>query len=319
MPQFKTILTTIEKAIERFNKKIPASQRAMLDEIESELRRLDLNGDKIKATVDNLKIVNSIKNKLQRLIITDDYKIEVREFIKAFGQITKLQNEYWKSIEAEFKPRPLLREIRKSAIIDTVKALGEQGIGAAIGEQIAGILRTNITAGGSMKALTAQLRQSLTDTKTPGLLSKYAKQITTDAINGYSAQYTQVVSGDLGFEFFAYQGTEIKSSRPFCQSMVEERRYFHISEVPALLRADDMYYTDNKDGKRKKVPIYEKTKLPHGFIEGTNPENFFIRRAGHQCGHQIRPVSATLVKSQDPATYERVINSAAYKRWKSVN
>jgi len=242
MPQFKKILTLIDKAIEKFNKRIPASQRAMLDEIELELRRLDLNGDKIKTTVANLRIVNSIKNKLQRLILTDDYRTDVKEFVRSFNDVTKLQNEYWKGIESTFKPRPLLREIRKAAITDTVKALGEAGIGTAIGEQIAGILRTNITAGGSYKQLTGQLRESLTDTDaSKGLLSKYAKQITTDSINQYSATYTNTVTGDLAFEWYGYQGTDIKTTRPFCDAMTDFR-YFHISEVPRLLKAEGLTY-----------------------------------------------------------------------------
>jgi len=314
MPQFKNILTLIDKAIEKFNKRIPASQRAMLDEIELELRRLDLSGDKIKTTVANLKIVNSIKNKLQRLILTDDYRTDVKEFVRAFNDVTKLQNEYWKGIESTFKPRPLLREIRKSAITDTVKALGEAGIGTAIGEQIAGILRTNITAGGAYKQLTGQLRESLTDTVTPGLLSKYAKQISVDSIQQYNRTYTNTVSGDLGFDFFAYQGSDITTTRHFCDALTD-RRYFHVSEVPGLLKADDLYYSTD-DGGKKKVEIYDKTGLPQGMIPGTNPENFFIRAGGYNCQHSIRPVSETLVKSSAPDEYNRIINSAVYKRWK---
>lgn len=310
MPQFNTILTTIEKALERFNKKIPASQRAMLEEIEQQLRRLDTQGDTIKATVANLKIVNSIKAKIARLIMTDEYKTEVREFVQTFNRVTTLQNEYWRQLETTFKPRPLLREIRRAAISDTVKALGEAGIGSAIGEQVSAILRNNITTGGSMKALTRQLRESMTDTNTPGMLSRYAGQITTDAINQYNAQYTQTVSGDLGFEWYAYQGTDIKTTRPFCDAMTDFR-YFHISEVPRLLRAEGLTY--EKDGKRVPVPIYEKTKLPHGMIPGTDPANFFIRRGGYNCGHQIRPVSERRVPLD---IQTRVKATPQYKAWK---
>lgn len=318
MPDFNDILKRIEKSIKKFNKGVPGIQKGMLEVILDEVRKLDLSPDnKIKPTVANIRLFASIKAKLNRIILTDQYVAEVKEFVKAFRDITTLQNDYWRSLDKTFKARTLLKEIRNQAIGDTISKLTEAGIGANIGDRIGDILRSNITSGGSYKSLTGQLRESLTDTqKSEGILSKYARQITTDSLNQYNAQYTQVVASDLGFEWYSYQGSEIMTSRPFCQSMVEERRYFHVSEVPALLRAQDMYYTDNKDNVRKKVPIYLKTGLPHGLIEGTNPENFFIRRGGYQCGHQTRPVSERIVPLE---TRERVYATAAYKAWKKAN
>lgn len=320
MASFNDISIRIKDALERFNKKIPASQRAMLDGIEEQVARLDLNNGKIKATVANLKIVASIKAKLLKLVLNDEYIDEVKQFAQAFRDVSVLQREYWKQIETNFKPRSILKEIRSQAIGDTVSKLTEAGIGTNIADNIADILRTNITTGGSYKDLLGQLRESLTDTqKSDGLLTRYAKTITVDSLNQYSRNYTQIVSSDLGYTWFTYRGSEIMTSRPFCQSMVEGRRYFHISEIPAMLRADDMYYKDNKTGKTKKVTLYERTGLPHGMIDGTNPENFFVRAGGYGCGHQISGVSEKLVKTQAPELYERVINSAAYRRWKSLN
>lgn len=312
MPQFSDILKRIDEAISKFNKVIPGIQKSIFDDLQEELKRLDTSDGKIKTTVSNLKVVTSIKNKLLRLILTPEYKKEVRDFVAAFNDITKLQNEYWLSVEKEFKPSPLLREIKTQAIADTVKSLTASGIGSTIQEEIAGILRTNITTGGSYADLNDQLRESLVNNKTDGILLKYTKQITTDAINQYSAQYTQTVSNDLGFEWFAYQGSDIKTTRPFCDAMTDFR-YFHISEIPDLLAANDLYYM--KDGKKTKVPIYEKTGLPHGMIPGTNPSNFQINRGGYNCGHQIRPVSEALVPSEIKA---KVFATPEYKAFKST-
>lgn len=312
MPEFSDILKQIDKAIAKFNKVIPKIQKEIFADIQEQLKRLDTTNGKIKTTVANLKVVTSIKNKLLRLILTPEYKKEVKDFIKAFNEITTLQNQYWQSVEKEFKPRALLKEIKTQAIADTVKSLTASGIGSTIQEQISDILRTNITTGGSYADLNDQLRESLVNTKTDGLLLKYTKQITTDAINQYSAQYTQAVSNDLGFEWFAYQGSDIKTTRPFCDAMTDFR-YFHITEIPDLLAAKDLYYM--KDGVKTKVPIYEKTKLPHGMIPGTNPANFQINRGGYNCGHQIRPVSAALVPAD---IKEKVFASPEYKTFKAA-
>lgn len=319
MPDFKDILKRIDEAIARFNKKIPGIQKNVLDGIVEELRKLDLKDSKIKPTVANLRLIARIKNKLQNLILTDDYIDEVREFAKAFNDITKLQNEYWKSAERTFQPKTLLKEIKKQSISDTVNKLTEAGIGVNIENSITDILRTNITAGGSYRSLETQLRELLTNTpKSDGALLKYTKTITTTSINQYSAQYTQVVSSDLGFTFYAYAGSDIMTTRPWCDAMTD-RRYFHISQIPALLRAEGLTYENKKTGKREIVAIYSKTGLPHGMIDGTNAGNIFVRRGGWNCGHQIRPVSEGIVKSQAPEVYNEIINSPAYKAWKKLN
>lgn len=321
MPQFSDILKRIDEAVAKFQKVIPGIQKAIFADIQEELKRLDTTNGKIKTTVSNIRVIVSIKNKLLRLILTPEYRKEVRDFATAFNDVTKLQNQYWQSVESTFNPRPLLREIKQQAILDTVQKLTASGIGSTIQEQITNILRTNITTGGSYSALNEQLREALINTKTDGLLLKYTKQITTDSINQYSAQYTQTVSNDLGFEFFSYQGSEIMTSRPFCQAMVEHNRYFHISQVPNLLKGLDaqgnkLEYKDNKTDETKKVELYSRTGLPHGFIPGTNVSNFFVNRAGFNCGHQARPVSEIIV----PLNVREIIYATPqYKAWKKLN
>lgn len=311
MPQFNSTLKKIEQAIQKFNRNIPSIQKAVLDNIIDELRRLDLRDGRIKPTVQNLKVIASIKNKMQRLILTEDYVKEVKDFVKAFNEVTKLQNDYWRSVEKSFQPKPLLKEIKRQAIETTVQKLTEAGIGVNISDRLTDILRTNVTTGGSYRSLESQLRESLTNTqKSDGSILKYTKQITTDSINQYNRQYTQIVSNDLGFEWYSYQGSDIATTRPFCDAMTDFR-YFHVTEIPRLLKAEDLYYM--KDGQRTKVPIYDKTGLPHGMIDGTNPGNFFIRAGGYNCGHQIRPVSESLVPED---IKQKVFATAAYKRWK---
>jgi len=315
MADFNDILEKLNEAILNMNKRIPSIQKDIYDSLQEDLRNLDLQDGRIKATVKNLSLINSIKNKLNRIILTPEYKAQVKEFATSFNEITALQNEYWRGIEKQFKPKPLLQAIKEQAISDTVAKLTEAGIGANIADPIADILRTNITTGGSYKILTEQLRENLMNTQTPGTMEKYIGQITTDAVNQYSNQYTQIVSNDLDYEWFKYDNTDILTTRPFCDALTD-RPYFHISEVPALLRAEGLTYLNKKTGKREPVMIYEKTGLPSGMIPGTDASNFFIRRGGYRCGHSIRPVNERQVPQADK---DRVYETSAYKAWKSAN
>lgn len=315
MPSYNDIIKRIDKAVRRFNRNIPAAQRSMFDAVMEEVAKLDTTNGTIKATVANIKRIAAIKAKLNRLILTDEYRAEVKEFAKAFNDVTKLQNEYWRSVERTFKPRPLLKEIRRQAISSVTSNLMEAGIDANVASPIAEILRTNITSGGSIKKLTAQLRESLVNTQTPGTLERFARTYSTTAISQYNGQYTQIVSSDLNYVWFRYANSLITTSRSWCQSMREENQYFHISMVPALLRAEGMYFTD-EDGDRKKVPINPKTNLPDGFIKGTDASNFFVNRGGWNCQHSIQPISEGLVPADIRA---KIMNRTDYKRWASAN
>lgn len=313
---FNQILKTIDNAISKFDKQIPSLQEKMLEEISAQLRRLDLDSNgSIKSTVSNIQIFSSIKNKLTRIIVNDQYLGEVKQFVQTFSQIASLQHEYWASVEKEFKPRPLLREIRIQAIKTTVNRLTENGIGVNISDRIASLLQSNITTGGSLMKMQRILHNQVLGTEEyDGFLKSYTKQVTVDAVNQYNAQYTHAIASDLGYEWYAYQGSDITTTRHFCDAMTDFR-YFHVSEIPRLLKAEELYYID-KAGKKVLVEIYPRTKLPYGMIAGTNPDNFFINRGGYNCGHQIRPVSEGLVPAD---IQERVKATAGYKSWKKLN
>lgn len=314
---FRKILDRIDDAIASFIERIPASQTDMLEALDNELRKLDLDNGKIKPTVKNIKIVTNIKNKLLKVILTDGYKSQVQEFLKSFNDITTLQNEFWRGVEKKFKPSSVLKEIKKVAIEDTAAKLMEAGLEGNVVQPIKDVLTMNVTQGGSYKDMQKQLKESISTTpESTGLLDRYTKQVTVDSVNQYNRNYTQIVSSDLGFEWFAYQNTLINTSRPFCIAM-HERRYFHISEIPDLLQAKGLYYT-NKKGNRIKVPLNAKTKLPDGMYATTNVSNFITLLGGYNCGHQAGPVSANLVKMQAPEIYNTVTNSAGYKRWQSA-
>lgn len=297
------ILKTIIKALSKFDKSIPGLQRKLYEEMINQIKRLDTDGDKLKVTVKNLSILASIKNKLNRIILNDDYKGEIKAFAKAFNSVYALQTEYWQSIESTYKPKPLLKAVRNQAINDVVQQLTTQGISANVSDNIISILRTNITSGGSYAALADQLRQSLTNTpESKGILDRYVKTIANDSINQFSRQYTQIVSSDLGYVWYRYMNSDIDTTRCFCD-MMTDKDYFHISEVPKMLEGMG-------------CDIYKKTGLPYGMIDGTNPENFFVRAGGWNCGHSIQPVAERQVPVK---IREAVYATAEYGRWLGNN
>ena len=307
MSDYNLILKAVRAGLRKFLATMPTAQSALFNELLREISGLetDTTGN-IKATVKNMQRLASIKNKINRVILTDEYKRNVKDFAETFNQVTRLQNDYWRSVESSFKPSPLLREIRQATISDVVGKLTDAGIGANVGDRITDILRTNITTGGSYAALADQLKDGLLNTEQKGYLDRYAGQVARDSLNLYSAQYLQVVASDLGYLWYVYDNTDIETTRPFCDHMTDQP-YFHLCQIPDFLK-----------GKTTtgQVPIYDKTGLPHGMIPGTDASNFLTRRGGYNCGHQCRPVPDRLVPL---AIRTAVYSSPAYEIWARKN
>lgn len=306
--QYNDIIKRITKALKTFDKSIPGLQGQLYKEMLEQIKRLDTKDGRVAVTVKNLSILNSIKNKLNKIILNKEYTGEVKDFAKTFNEVYKMQGEYWKGIESKFKPRTLLKAIRNQAITDTVASLTDSGISANISDALINILRTNITSGGSYSDLAGQLLESLINTpSSKGILDRYVKQITTDGLHQFNRQYTQIVSADLGYEWYRYMNTDIETTRCWCDAMTD-KDFFHVSELPELIKGHGLKCHGEP------VPIYKKTGLPYGMIEGTNAENVFIRAGGWNCRHSIQPVNIRQVPANVVAQVEQ---TAAYKRYKA--
>ena len=275
-----TLTEEIDRAVREFTDGLPAIQKKIYASLLDELKGLKLYSDgSIKNNYENIRKIARIKKTLKDIILNKPYLIKVNGFVDAYESVEKIQNIYFGKLSADFTPKKVLEEVKKQSVDDVVEMLTENGINANIAEPIRQIIKTNITSGGSYAELTEQLRDKILGTKDlDGSLVKYSSQITTDAINQYSATYIKVVTDDLGLKWFRYTGSLLKTSRPFCIAMVA-KSYVHESEFPEILKG-------NIDGKKVSLA---------GLNANTTPANFQILRGGWNCSHQLIPISAVSV------------------------
>jgi len=285
------LLQEIDAAINNFNEFVPQHQRDIFKSVQALLRDIEVSRSNVKNSVTNLRSINSFVTQFDNLISNKNYQRKVVDFTKAFDVVSSLQNQYFSSISADYTPSKVLAEIRKQSIESTINSLTESGISANVSEGVRGILRTSITTGGDISDLEDQMRNYILSNESGlGALERYTKQITTDALNQFTAQYSATVTADLGLEWFEYVGSLIATSRPFCVHLTK-KRWIHISELDTILH-------DNIDGVKicsKEIPCNKKTGLPQGMIPGTNPDNLSVNRGGYECGHQLIPVSKEMV------------------------
>lgn len=297
----KALINHMEGAITSFQKDIPAVQKGVMDSLVSQLKDLQTQDGKILNSVQNLKLINSLKNKLERLIISEGYKDKVKQYVEAFDTVESLQKQYFAAFNFKFKPKKTLPIIKEMAVDKTLNDLLGQGLQSNVVDRIHSILQDNVTSGGSYASLNEQLRSTIVGGEEhEGLLERYSRTITTDSINQYSAQYHEALAVDLNFSWGRYIGSNLTTTREFC-ILLEEKEWVHRSELPAIIEG-------KIDGHQCKLS--KSTGLPLGMIPGTNADNFKIRRGGYNCGHQFfwTPDSAVPenVKNRltnKPATY----------------
>lgn len=272
------ILKTIDDAINKFQGKMPGIQKMVYEELQPMLKEIQIKDGKLLNNIENLKLIGSLKNKLEKIIISADYKKSVERFIESFTSVSNLQQNYFSQFNKQYKPKKTLPFIKQLAVESTINSLMGQGMSDSIIEPIQKILNQNITTGGNYASFQEQLRNHILRNDTgEGSLERYTKQITTDSINQYNAQYHETIAQDLQFNWGRYVGSNITTSREFC-ILLTKKQWVHKSQLPDIIKG----HIDDQNCKLSKT-----TGLPIGMIPGTDVDNFKVRRGGYQCGHQF--------------------------------
>lgn len=282
----QSITDEADQAIAKFNSNTDQIQKSVYDRILRVVKDLKLTGGKLAKTGENVRAISKLKADILSAIQTDQYVAQVADFAKAFNTVTKLQNQYFSALVKDFKPAAVLKDIRNDAVDLAVESLTDTGLEENLVKPVQDLIRTSVNSGGSYADLSDQIKNYiLGESKVDGALVKYAGQITTDSINTYSATYHDLVSEDLGLEWFMFTGSMLTTSRPMCVAM-NDIKFFHVSQIPELLKGI-------VNGVQ--TPVNKKTGLPNGFRANTTVSNYMQVRNGYRCGHQFVRVTESMV------------------------
>ena len=271
---FKESKDTIDLFKGRFNKSVATRSKGMWSTIYKTIKNLETDeAGNIIPNSKNLKILRTVRGDIKKSIITPQYKKDLKLFLSGFDELKKINDTYYKAIASGTlnANKQVFNEVKNFSIEATKNSLLDSGITKEVIKPVENLLSQNVTSGGSFQDLTESLRtEILGDSQRLGKLERYAKQITTDSLNQFNANYNQTVSQDLGLEFYFYSGGLKDTSRAYCIGMIqggelglEGGRYYHKKEVE---NSADLQWA--------------------GKITGTNSSSIFINRGGYQCGHQ---------------------------------
>lgn len=278
LSQARKLIRFLDLSVNEFVISLPATEKQLFAKVITLVKQLDVTGDNLQRSVENVRLINRIQQEIDTIVSSDAYIGKVKKYLDSFNGVDRIQQAYFSEITTTFSPPKVLAEIKNQITGDVGRGLTERGIGQKATDELTKILRTNIDAGGSYADFTEQLRSSILGDKDSGILERYSGELVTDSINQYSATYSKTVTSDLNLSWFQYTGSLIATSRPFCVACVA-KRWIHISEFKSILNG-------NIDGKKVSLA---------GVDADTTPENFQILRGGHNCGHQLLPVSEDIV------------------------
>lgn len=290
----------IESRINTFNAQMPKIQQDAFNVILELTADLETANGRIKPSLKNIRTIAKIKAELNKTIFRKEYSDELDELVKTYSAITKLQNQYFGAMVDKYTVPKVLKEVQDFAIESIIDSLGEDAIGANFTTPVRDILIKNVTTGGTKAEFIEQVRDFvLGNDELDGKLVKYTKQIVSDSLNQYSRNYNQIVSDDLGFEWFQYSGQVEETTRDFCKALIQARDgclpFIHKSQLPEIV-----------EGKicGEQVPIYDRTGLPQGMYPGTNAANFQTYLGGYNCRHQLNGVPSRRVPAELRAQFE---------------
>ncbi len=296
--EIQATLKAIDDGLITWDEAMPKIQEQIYRRLLIFQKELIIQGDTITNSVKNIKLLSDLKSDLESIILDDsDYLESVTKFAKLYDKVTDLNFAYFKALEKKFKPPKVMEAVKKQSISLVLDSLTEAGMNTNLINPVREMINTYVTTGGSYSQLSKELNNYINGTPTiDGALVKYTKLVTTDAINQYTATVNQVVSADLGWEWFRYVGSNIKTTRTFCKALTQ-KQYYHRSELPKIIKGNFAEF------KEMKGQIYERTGLPQGMIEDTNVSNFQTYRGGYNCGHQSYPIPNYLVPKNIISTF----------------
>lgn len=283
------IIEATSTAISEFEDVLPFVEKQLAEKVTKIISQLDTVRGQIKPTVKNLRLLKTLRKEIQEVLNDSKYNLAFEKLSDNLGVIDKVNEKYFSTLVGEFTAPKVLAEAQNIAFEEMTQALKGNGINANIVDNMIGMIQKDITGGANFYELNQSLREFILSTpEIPSRLTSYTKQVVTDSVHQYNALYHEILSDDLGLEWYEYNGALVGDSREWCVEMVK-KRFIHRSEFPELIKG-------HINGRQ--LPIYKKTGLPNGMKLGTNPDNLIVNRGGWSCHHQMCVISEERVPKE---------------------
>lgn len=260
---------------DKFLSKIELVQKEQFNLITKIMSSLAKTGETISPISANFKIIDSLREQLQKDLLTGDYQQAVKELIGEMDVQKGLSNDYFEKTTDEKFSDELATELHDNIKESTAKKLIENEPATKyitpLEEKLNAAVGSNARYDDTLKMVRDFIEG---EGKESGVLMRYAQTIAHDSFTEGDRAYGNAIADDLELEFYFYAGDEILTTRCFCSERYG--KYYHYKEIEAWGRGEDL----------------ADCGFPwNGMKDGTDESTIFIYAGGHNCNHSIAGVS----------------------------
>jgi hypothetical protein len=263
----------LNAAPDRLLSSVARIQRGILGPILDQLDTLerDASGAIIRSAA-NLTRAAEITQSLKAVLTGKEYLQALAAFAGEFDASKRTNDAIFRKAFPEFQVSEMA-----DLTLTTSKAAAVDLLAGATATTnfllpLRGAIEQAVTSGADWRTTLREMTKLINgDADIHGKLEQHVKQVAWDALAVADRSYSAAVSDDLGVEWFLYAGTEIATTRPFCQERVGK------------------YYT------RAMVESWADLEWAGKMNENTNSATIFQNLGGWNCRHVLVPVSAASV------------------------
>lgn len=262
------------RAEANLTKAVTSAQKKLFEEIQTTLSKLELDSEgMILQTNNNRKILQKADRVFDKAMKSSGYYESLNQYTGAVTALTDANAKYFSFILDTFTPDAYyLKSLQKSSVETIVNLLANDGLEVQLKQPLMQILNQNVNSGASLSDMLRQVREFIQGSPdAEGKLLRYSKQISSDALFNFSRAMQESVSQNAGMGYYQYLGGIRDTTRPFCAARAN--KFFSKQEVEAWAKLG------NWSGRR----------------QGTTSSTIFIYCGGYSCGHQLIPVSESIV------------------------
>lgn len=264
--------TRLNRAPEALVSSVEKIQRGLLQDVLKLVAELDRDGEVIVRSAANLTKAAQITEALKGVLTGKEYLTALTRFANEFDATKQANDKLFAKAFPDFQTSELADLTLANSKAAAIEALAGATATTNFLRPLQGVIEQAVTSGANWRdTLQILTRLTVGDAEYQGKLAQHAKQVAWDALAVADRTYADNIAQDLGAEWFLYAGTEIATTRPFCEERVG--KYYTRAQVEAWAELDWA-------GKMK---------------ETTNANTIFQNLGGWNCRHVLVPVSAAAV------------------------
>lgn len=269
---------TVSAANRTFFDSLSATEQRIFAAVSKHVQKFSSDGEKFVFDDGNVLLTNQVERIILDALQSSKYPSDVNGFLRNFETLKQYNFDIHRDVNdlSEKELSDLINPIQRSTVEQTLQSLTGSGVSTNFIEPIRTGIYQNIVAGSTKADLEAYLRRYiLGNPEVDGLLSRYVKQVSRDALNQFDGQVNAKIANEFGLDAYRYVGSLIEDSRPQC------RRWVAMGMIQTKDLPTEIAWM-NANGT--------------GAIPGTSPDTFSIYRGGYNCRHSAIPFKLT--KSQ---------------------